>query len=190
MIASKQQRIASRWIPQNNQPISTEHGTAYISEANGRFSAIAYRGTACKSDWHHSFRTREKLNEYVGQWFQSIAASAALKAERAAARKSFQHTLKVGDILEGSWGYDQTNPEFFQVVEVRGKHVMLRELCLQSVPRTGGFMSEQVTPIKDRFTDKPAIRRLVQQGNNVKLYDFGCYLSPWGGGTAYSSWYA
>ena len=47
--------------------------------------------------------------------------------------------VRVGDIFEASWGYDQTNVDHYQVVGVTGKSVRIREVTLPkiSVEATG-----------------------------------------------------
>lgn len=53
------------------------------------------------------------------------------KAPAKKAEKLNKYGVKVGDIFHASWGYDQTNNDFFQVVELVGKEsVRVREVCL------------------------------------------------------------
>lgn len=53
----------------------------------------------------------------------------------------------LGTIWATSWGYDQTNVEFFQVVRATEKSVWVREI--QQEARDG-----RVWPIKDAFLDE------------------------------------
>ena len=46
--------------------------------------------------------------------------------EKAAA--AFRESLRVGDILYSSWGWEQTNIDFYQVIAIRGSAVDLRQL--------------------------------------------------------------
>ena len=47
---------------------------------------------------------------------------------------SNKYGVKVGDIFESSWGYDQTNVDFFQVVKLVGKtSVRVREVYLPMI---------------------------------------------------------
>lgn len=55
------------------------------------------------------------------------------------------HTLKVGDILDASWGYDQTNVDFYEVVRVTPGTVDLHEL-------------EQVTECRNGWNDRGTCR--------------------------------
>lgn len=55
----------------------------------------------------------------------------AVTSERPKAAKANKYGVKVGDIFSASWGYEQTNVDFFQVVEVVGSQsVRVREVHL------------------------------------------------------------
>lgn len=55
-------------------------------------------------------------------------------------------TVQVGDIYRTSWGYDQTNVEFFEVVRVTGASAVLR--------RTAHTVSDnrRIYPLPGRYT--------------------------------------
>ncbi|MDP2729159.1 MAG: hypothetical protein Q8O55_01595 [Dehalococcoidales bacterium] len=73
------------------------------------------------------------------------------KKTKQEARARFQNPYKEGDILHHSWGYDQTNCDFYQVVEVKPASVALRKIGTNIVPGSEGFMSESRLPEKDAF---------------------------------------
>jgi hypothetical protein len=52
---------------------------------------------------------------------------------------------KVGDILYSSWGYDQTNIEFFKVVKVSEFSVWIQQVCGKVVEVTG-WAHQNVVP--------------------------------------------
>ena len=52
---------------------------------------------------------------------------------------------KVGDILYSSWGYDQTNIEFFKVVKVSDFSVWIQEVRSQ-ITEVTGWAHEKVIP--------------------------------------------
>jgi hypothetical protein len=57
--------------------------------------------------------------------------------------------VKVGDLFASSWGYDQTNVEFFKVVGLTksGKSARIRQIGMTSKSNDGGSdMSDSVTP--------------------------------------------
>lgn len=53
---------------------------------------------------------------------------------------------KVGDILYSSWGYDQTNIEFFKVVKVSEFSVWIQEIGKKVVEVTG-WAHQNVVPV-------------------------------------------
>lgn len=56
-------------------------------------------------------------------------ADVTAKAKPETPKKNNKYNVQVGDIFSASWGYEQTNNDFFQVVEVVGKSsVRVREV--------------------------------------------------------------
>ena len=121
------------------------------------------------------------------------------------ASKENPHGVQPGDLFEMSWGYDQTNVNYFQVTRVSEKGVWVREIGAKSVPGTQGFMCETVTPVKNNFLNSSqwcggfdggnfeTFRRIQFGSNNVPYFNFkGRYFArPVAeGSTTYNSWYA
>jgi hypothetical protein len=104
--------------------------------------------------------------------------------ERSEKAKAFQHNVKVGDIFNTSWGYDQTNVEFFEVVDVRGKHAILRQIgaasvddgsgCERTVAQSGAYLE----PRHENDRLRKPLRRLIQDGH-IKIDDVRT-AHPWG----------
>ena len=55
--------------------------------------------------------------------------------------------IEVGDIYSSSWGYDQTNVEFYEVVAVTPATIKIREIACQVEERG-------IVPVKGRFLEK------------------------------------
>ncbi len=113
------------------------------------------------------------------------------------------YTPKVGDIFEMSWGYDQTNVNWFQVTRLSKGGVFVREIGSKGVPGTDGFMCQSVVPFKDSFlarsqwcggfdSNNPEMFRKVNQGNWKPYFSIRSryYAYLWDGEPAYNSWYA
>ena len=128
---------------------------------------------------------------------KDVARAAKLKANRDA-RETFVNPFKVGDILNYSWGYDQTNQEFAQIVEVGPRSVVMREIKCKTVPDRGcGPMSGTVSPLRDQFTDSEPFRKTVQVyvERDGKVYhtitaDHGIWSPVGERENFYVSWYA
>ena len=96
-----------------------------------------------------------------------------------------------------SFGYDQTNCEFYQVVGIKGKYtVIMKRIAGQEVEGSAGFMSCQLKPVKDAFITgnmAETITKRVSAGYNGEPR----ISMPYGGCSRctedqsfYSSWYA
>jgi hypothetical protein len=172
---------------------------AIMPERAGRprpFSAQVFRGQQAKPACYFGFKTLEEMEAYIETFRNNLRAEKAEKDERLAKKKALRelpNPFKVGDILHSSWGYDQTNCEFYQVVEVKVKSVVVREIGHITVPGSSGHDCCHVTPDRDNFIGEP-ITKIVQR------YQMGdVYLNMGVRGTAtlinenqsfYSSWYA
>jgi hypothetical protein len=105
-------------------------------------------------------------------------------------------SLNIGDILHGSWGYDQTQCEYFQVVGLTPKGFILREMAQTTVPNSEGFMCDQRLPVKDTFTgDRGEIKARFNKWGALAIpvspkAKTRVHLSKWEGKPQYCSWYA
>jgi hypothetical protein len=143
---------------------------------NGKPGATIFFGKQAKHISNFYYRDYARMDEAIARAFAGRRSTKAYKAERAAKRKEFQHTAKVGDIYRTSWGYEQTNVEYFEIVEIKGKHAILREIGAESIDT--GYLTGRCAPLpgaflKPRFEgDKRGqpIRRLIQDGY-IKICD-------------------
>lgn len=80
------------------------------------------------------------------------------------------HSLVVDDVLVSSWGYEQTNVSYYQVISLVGKSsVMLRAIAKDSVETEP--MIGKCTPMPNVFLGSPFKKRVVQD-KSVKLSSF------------------
>lgn len=98
--------------------------------------------------------------------------------------------VKVGDIFERSWGYDQTNVDFYKVIEITktGKSAKVVKIG-QKLDKQTGFMSETVTPDPEKIIgEKIHTWRIKKYQNDGSVY-VG-HLWRWDGKPSYQSHYA
>lgn len=147
-------------------------GVVYWSESangNGRVSLVAYRGRALKHCAHYGFRSAERARQWIESWAESLRKAADAKAERAEARKAFRHSLQVGDVLKSSWGYDQTNIDYYQVTRRSASCVWIRAIAQQS--QETASMQGECVPAPGHFIGKER-RHRVTQGNAVRIASY------------------
>lgn len=187
----------TRWIPKDSLPIEQEGlGVVYVYPIDGRegkvYGAIAYAFKRTKADWHHIYKTDAKLDVAIEEWFNRLRGHLQhVKTMRAEYNKP--HNFKVGDIVTNSWGYDQTNVDWYRVTRTTEHYVWLKPVAatLQTDEGAGpmsGYerlaLDENLKPID---LDKPEQKHKAS-GNGVTMkYGVG---SKWTGESQYSSWYA
>ena len=67
--------------------------------------------------------------------------------------------MKQGDIFVSSWGYDQTNVDFYEVVKVAAKTVTL--IPIERKVQLKGFMRYTAMPIPGSGKGKAFRRRII-----------------------------
>lgn len=106
--------------------------------------------------------------------------------DEAIARSSeeFRRSLHVGDILYSSWGWEQTNIDFYQVIAIRGCTVQLRQLDQQITE--DGYMCGTTVPVPDVFKGKALSRRMMKDYIRIDSYRTAW---KWDGQPLRCSWY-
>ena len=97
--------------------------------------------------------------------------------------------IEIGTIFESSWGYDQTNIDFYKVTGKTAKFVTLQQIGSKIVKETG--WAEQVVVPGEVEIGKP-FKRKVQTfawGTYVSISDWAS-ASPWEGKPVRQSQYA
>lgn len=177
-----------RYIPQNS---SAEHfndvEAVVYRYQDKKPCAIAYSGKRHRPDFHSLYLSEEAREKDIAGWVENLKRIKKLKEEHAAARKAFKSSLQVGDILVASWGYDQTNVEYYEVVALKSAKTIFVRKIASSLEGTGN-MCGRTLPIKGRYLSEPVLKR-VAQGNRVRIDDVR-RAYPWDGKASYCSWYA
>jgi hypothetical protein len=102
--------------------------------------------------------------------------------------------VQVGSIFVWSWGWEQTNLDFFQVIEKKTKSVIVREIAQETVEGSTyshGIADNRVA-VKDAFLKDSKPQRKVlkfMQGRPYLHQEYG-WCELWDGTPQYSSWYA
>ena len=77
-----------------------------------------------------------------------------------------KYGVKVGDMFCDTWGYGQTNVDFYQVVDLKGSTTVVLKPVNKNA-RMIGDMSYMVSPIKDAFLEGKYKTRLMTNGEET-----------------------
>lgn len=96
----------------------------------------------------------------------------------------------VGSIFRCSWGYDQTNVDFYEVTKLNPASVVVRPIAKNVIE--DGMMCGKATAIKGSFTGMPMTKRVKGSGEYIgfRVTSFShAYLMADHTVPQYVSWY-
>ncbi len=112
--------------------------------------------------FNHYFGNDEHRVKFIESYLDGAKKDAAEKKNRQDAKKAAKANMinpfKVGEIYYDSWGYEQTNIDFYQIVEVKPKSVVIRRIAGERTYTE--HMSGTVTPLKDQFIGEEEVKPL------------------------------
>lgn len=139
-------------------------------------AAICFVGRAINPTWHYRFKNSEQRQAEVTKTFANIQAWKDAKAARKAKalEASANHGVKVGDVFRSSWGYDQTNVDYYQVLSVSNKTATFCKIA--RLAESNGYLQGDCVPAPNQFIGKP-FKKLIQKSSlessaYIKIYSF------------------
>ena len=167
-------------LPAGDYLPASDGFTAVVVATNtaGQACAYGFRGRSMKAAFRYRFPNVEGRDKYAADW---LAAENQVIAERQARQAAARapHSLAVGDVLYSSWGYEQTNVDFYEVIAVRGAVVDLMQLK-QSRDEIAVGMQVSCRARKGEFIGEP-IKGKRPNGQNAVRINSCCSARPWDG---------
>ncbi|GMV18006.1 MAG: hypothetical protein AMXMBFR56_62300 [Polyangiaceae bacterium] len=189
-------RFRSSYLPAHMRdvPPLTPSGTdleiwTWEQEAKGRqgpytaYYGIAFAGKAGKPLWYHQFANAASRLDMIKRSIASRKSHIEYIDKRLAKRREFRHTLKVGDVLYTSGGYDETHVDFYEVTTVKDKSVTICKIG-KSLHHSSGGSADYVVAVPGKCIGKPMTKR-VGGDNEVKI-DYH-WAHPWDGKPKYET---
>jgi hypothetical protein len=137
---------------------------------NGRVWLKAYRGKGVRTAANYTFGNMGRAEAYAEEFARTEAAGIARRKAREAEKKAKRSSLKasdfwaVGDVVYTSWGYDQTNVEYYQIVEVKDRSVMIRQVAVNSSDQPGSPYGGQIQPRRNEFVGAAYLSPINEHG--------------------------
>ena len=116
-----------------------------------------------KIEESYYFNTEAKRKTWVEEKISVIKKWDNIKAAEKETKKKAQNELvnpyQVGQLFYNSWGYEQTNIDFYQIVEVKAKSVLLQKIG-QTKVEDAGYLCEYVKPNPKIKIGKPSLKQV------------------------------
>lgn len=143
----------------------------YLYEsAQGKPCAVGYKGRSRKPVFHHSYASDEIRADRVSTWM-------AYQAKPKEHKETDARSLAVGDVLRASWGYDQTNIDYFLVTKLVGK-TMVEIVEIDSINKETGAMEGYSIPDIDSVIGEPMRRKSKGPRVNVDGIRYASKIEP------------
>lgn len=184
----------TRYLPEGAVKIASkvDNSVAYqYVSTNGKPGVLAFFGNRTKPFMYFWYETEAKRNAKITEFFETVTANQERKAATRKERAQ-PHNVKLGDIFSTSWGWDQTQVEFYQVVELKGKAtVVVRELKahVAAGSETTGD-SNRVYAVKDDFSTVGTSKHRINMQGNYPTFTaaYNATASAWDGKPQHHSW--
>lgn len=179
---SRQQQF--RWIPPGAVKVASKKSPAvvYLYGKSPVSFVVGYYGDAGKASFGpYRYKTQESRAAGAARWLKECDERAAYKAKCAAEKKTklaAPHALKAGDVLVCSWGYDQTNVDYYEVLALVGaRSVRIVKIGCESV-ETLSMQGESV-PLKGKHIGDPMLKKVNEYGSvRIASYAVASKLEP------------
>ena len=88
--------------------------------------------------------------------------------------------LQIGNVLESSWGYEQTNVSYYMVTKLVGKTMVQLQRIGKQIVENGQTMTGQCVPDKNQVSGEPFRKKPVDGGTSVKIesYEWAKLITP------------
>ena len=161
----------------------------YIYSKGDILCAQCFVGRAQKPTWHYRFKSEAHRTRRIKEQIEAVEAKEAAKAKRKQEEKN--HGWEVGLILYSSWGYDQTNIDFYEVVELIGETMCrIEKIGKERATDSDDFghgMAQNVVANPKVRTGKTFRSKITRYG---AAGEYGYKANIWDGSPKYESWYA
>lgn len=144
-------------------------GIQIYGKLTDKICAICYSGKRTKADWQYQFKNEEKLKDCIATTIESRKIAKEIKAKRTQERCA-PHNLQVGDLMLASWGWEQTNIEYFQVTKLVSKS-FIEVTPIGQTKTYDSSMSGDCLPLLGIFIGEPIKRKVSMIGGKpyIKL---------------------
>ena len=130
--------------------------------------ALGFKGKQTRPVFNYLFVSRQRMKDFIDRFI----ASERLSLER---HKAFQASKKIpalrkyleGYVVVHSWGYDQTNIDFYKITKRSGSFIWLKKMTSEVVKDTGWAQAD-VIPGRV-ISNAPTLKRKVHTRDGEEI---------------------
>lgn len=156
----------------------TESTCSYIRQFAGRWQVKFFRGRAEKCSWYYGFKMYGDAVEYLEGMHKGVEEilekKEAEKRERKESLRRQIEEVEVGEIYYSSWGYDQTNVDFYQVTGKTKAGFKIKAIHSSRVS------ADKVIALADTFVE--GAKEMTKRTFSVSSFE---HIRKWDGEPAY-----
>lgn len=141
----------------------------------------------------YRFKSINQMLKYIDDEVEmatdTLNRNLAYKDECKQKKEKVANEVKVGDVFCYSWGWEQTNIDFFQVLEKTSRYGMIVRAIRSKTKREISWGSEDCVPDIDNFMNS-AEKVILNNRGEIKRGNGSAYLVTDITKGVYRSWYA
>lgn len=145
---------------------------AYTWQGLGMCLLMVFWGKAAKPQMHFKYtgadawaNAHERANDFLTTQRQKKEADKAQKLKNAA---NHEMALDINDILVCSWGWEQTNVDYYQVTKLVGKKSVAVRAIGKDSKEFSNSMTGTCTPLPSSFRGEAFTCRVIE-GRTIKI---------------------
>lgn len=149
----------------------------YCTAQNKPALIVWFKSRQKPHSWYR-FDSEESRDTHIKRHVRDFNSQKELRKDNLSSNENIQ----IGDVFVASWGYEQTNIDFYEVTGKTGKSTLiLREIAQER--NSDSYLSGTCKPILGEFTGEPFKKRLNKSGyisfssyksaNKVKIQQIG-----------------
>lgn len=139
-----------------------------------------------RPSYYLKFDTAEQMQDWIEIKKRSITLEMNQSNRFAEEARKKSDGIVVGSVLYDSWGWEQTNIDFYVVVKKTDSSAWLQKVGNQTTETS--FMSGTTVPVLDKRVGEVFVRRIGKFG--IKITDGSGTLTLWDNEPKSCSWYA
>lgn len=142
-----------------------------LKVAADQYLAKCFVGRAGKPRWFYKLNMAQ-MEKQISQTVEGQAAWNKMQAEHKAQRAQ-PTNVEVGDVFKCSWGYEQTNIDYFQVTKVISPNMIeVREIAASKTETQ--WLAGQCVPVPGSFIGEPMRKKVTGYNGepSIKIHSF------------------